>query len=33
MRYDDVRRAHSRRIRITGERLVGARLTGDAGST
>jgi assimilatory nitrate reductase catalytic subunit len=30
LRYDDARRGHSRRIRIAGERLGGARLSGEA---
>ncbi len=32
LRYDDIRRGHSRRIRIEGEHLRGARLSGDAGA-
>ena len=32
LRYDDARRGHSRRIRLCGERLLGARLSGDAHS-
>ena len=32
LRYDDMSRAHSRRIRIEGERLLAVRLTGDPGA-
>jgi assimilatory nitrate reductase catalytic subunit len=32
LRYEDPRRALSRRIRILDDRLLGARLTGEAGS-
>ena len=32
LRYDDMRRAHSRRIRIDGDRLLAVRLTGDPGA-
>jgi assimilatory nitrate reductase catalytic subunit len=32
LRYDDPRRGHSRRLRVHGEHLASARLTGDAGA-
>ena len=32
LRYEDARRGHARRIRIDGERLRAARLSGDAGA-
>jgi assimilatory nitrate reductase catalytic subunit len=32
LRYDDARRGHSRRIRIGDDRLLGVRLSGDAGA-
>ncbi|HET7404221.1 MAG TPA: molybdopterin-dependent oxidoreductase [Usitatibacter sp.] len=32
LRYDDAQRAHSRRIRIEGERLLAVRLTGEPGA-
>jgi assimilatory nitrate reductase catalytic subunit len=32
LRYDDARRGHSRRVRISGELLRGVRLSGDAGA-
>ena len=32
LRYEDSRRGHSRRIRVVGDRLVAARLSGEAGA-